>query len=108
MIIVNGYITKLIAAGGGINSTTGYAITTNVQEGMTIPCQWVISRMSLQSRVDGELVPRKSYAVYIEGEWDYETELVRLSTSDGTILLDNARIETIEPLTAVLQTRLII
>lgn len=108
MIIANGYITTLITTGGGLNSATGHAISTDVQEGKTIPCQWVVSRMSLQSRVDGELIPRKSYVVYIEGDWNHESELVRLSATDGTILLDNARIESIEPLTAVLQTRLVI
>lgn len=106
MIIANGHICAIRKTGGGIDPATRHPVAPSVSYGSPVLCQFRPASLNLQSKSFGEPNKKASYEILIEGSWDEECEQIRLYRGDRIVA--EAPVISIEELTAVCQTRLII
>lgn len=104
MIIVNGKLIPRLLSRGRIDPETGHPIPAQREWGDAIPCQYIVNRMDVAGRVNGEKALQLSYTVLVERP--FYGERVRLCDMAGCVIGEFPVIS-LEWLEAVGQTKVV-
>lgn len=109
MIIENGTIEFKEKTPGKIDTETGYpSKATGIGWGNPIPCQYIPNRRENLGRVNGERFTTATYTILLEEQSLPESEQIRLTDKDGSVLGDFSLISPPELLEAVGEIRILI